>query len=245
MHLRAKWATGIILLVPLATMIMINMSSEQDFDWNSDLLSQGITVVLLTSLLAWAYLRRIKKWSRTVERYEVRIKEGEYVSVTNPKEEAAKDSSVIEDVSGLNWQTLNREDIASMVYMEGHRVLVMGKDKRTIIQLSYRLASFEELLVAIETLGPLERKMGGQWKYQKAILEYVPVISLLVAFYIDQPLVKMIAGVLAAAGYGFKAYAMFRYNEGGKRLSLPILFRLLVFVVSLIMAWKGLQGLMG
>lgn len=235
--------TLVIGIVPLLTVLAMLFLGQNTAHWSSRIVPLGIIGVVVSIIVVWAYSRRIKTWRASVERYEVRVKEGEYISVANPRGSELKDRSVLEDIGGQNWKTLNREEIASMVYLEGHKVLVMGKDNRTIVQLSHRLASFELLLAAVETLGPLERKVGGSWKYQKVLLEYVPAVALIVAFYIDQPLVKLIAGVLAAAGYGFKAYAMFRYNQGGEGMTVQFAIRFFAFVVGLIMAWKGLEAL--
>lgn len=189
-------------------------------------------MLFLTAILAWAYFKRIKNWRSNVERYEVRIKEGEYVRVNNPTSRAMEDSSVVEDVGGMNWKTLYREDISSIVYYEGKQVVVVGKDQRIIIPLSKRLEAFDELLVAVATLGIIERKSGSNWKVQRFFFNSAPAFVLLAAILIDNSWVKVIAGVLATAGYGFQVFAMLRYTKKSERKVSQMIFRVIAILLS-------------
>ncbi len=239
-HNRARKTVWVVALTPIIVILFLYYTKG---DHNtSSLLTALLPGVGLAVFIAWRYSRRIQKWVQNMSRYEVRVEAGISVSSSNPIGSSSTDAAVLEDALGLNWLTLKKDEIGSIVYFEGQRIIITSKDESTIIPLGTKLSPFDELLDSLETLGPVERKTGNQFILIKAISEYVPVIGLITALIATDPKLKLLGGLVAMIGYGYQLVVLNRiYTEIKNRKK--VLLKVVLFAASLFLIWAGLRRL--
>jgi len=236
---RAHIVTWLIVLIPILIFLAFQVLGGQT---NLVSITTGLGIsAVISGLMGWRFSRRISTWRNNMPRYEVRIEPGEYVSTSNPRGKTTVDETILEDVVGLNWLTLKKEEIESIVYFEGQRIIVTGKDKVTMIPLNSNLAPFEELIEALATLSPIERKAGGHFLGLKVIIEYVPLIGLLIAYFTDDTWLRLIGGTLAVIGFGYQLFILYRIKTGVKNTK-RMLFKLVFVVWALFLTWSGIQA---
>ncbi len=240
---RSKRIMVLSVIVPTTFVGLVEAYKVNYLDKDYNLRFLLIALPILALLLFYFFRRSLKRWHAVVTEYEVRIKEGESISVNNPLPGSPK-IDVVDDSDGANWRTLRKEDIKEIKYYEHNRISVIGKDGTTVFPLGVRLHPFNDLIDSVATLATIKVMSKAHFYGQKAILLYAPIIAFAICNLSSSNWVRLGFGLTAAIGFVYRILLIFKYSKNLPKNWLHIALFILLAFMSSVFTLLGLVGVL-